>query len=222
MTGRLWGLTAALTTDERTGLTGYGYTAPLREDSLRALSQSVPPDARNGLAQQRLTTVGRTVDDLFNAVTIVNPGGSYTLATERSPLPLALRNDLPVPIRVRLEVDAPPGMTVTDMGVIELPPGYLPLRVPIEVHFTQRVAVDVALRTADGLSLGEPVRLSLHSNAYGKVLFFITLSAGPYSCCWPAAGCGTGSAVSPTAPTSTGRIPSRSHCASTTSCTTTR
>ncbi len=178
VTGRLWGLTTALTTDERTGLTGYGYTAPLREDSLRALSQSVPPDARNGLAQQRLTTVGRTVDDLFNAVTIVNPGGAYTLATERSPLPLALRNDLPVPIKVRLDVDAPPGMTVTDMGVIELPPGYLPLRVPIEVHFTQRVAVDVALRTADGLSLGEPVRLSVHSNAYGKVLFFITLSAG--------------------------------------------
>ncbi|MGZ8777916.1 MAG: hypothetical protein ACXWZ5_18900, partial [Mycobacterium sp.] len=176
--GQLWDLTAALTTDERTGLTGYGYTAPLREDSLRALSQSVPPDARNGLAQQRLTTVGRTVDDLFNAVTIVNPGGSYTLATERSPLPLALRNNLPVPIRVRLDVDAPPGMTVTDMGVIELPPGFLPLKVPIEVHFTQRVAVDVALRTAEGLPLGEPVRLSLHSNAYGKVLFFITLTGG--------------------------------------------
>ena len=178
VTGRLWGLSSALTTDERTGLTGGQYTAPLREDLLRALSQSVPADARNGLAQQRLTTVGRTVDDLFGAVTIVNPGGSYTLATEHSPLPLALRNDLPVPIRVRLQIDAPPGMSVTDMGEIELPPGYLPLKVPVEVHFTQRVAVDVALRTADGLPLGEPVRLSLHSNAYGKVLFFITLSAG--------------------------------------------
>ncbi|MFI5506124.1 DUF6049 family protein [Mycobacterium sp. NPDC051804] len=178
VTARLWGLTAALTTDERTGLTGYGYTAPLREDSLRALSQSVPPAARNGLAQQRLTTVGRTVDDLFNAVTIVNPGGSYTLATERSPLPLALRNNLPVPIRVRLDVDAPPGMSVTDMGEIVLPPGFLPLKVPIEVHFTQRVAVDVALHTANGLPLGEPVRLSVHSNAYGQVLFFITLTGG--------------------------------------------
>ena len=59
-----------------------------------------------------------------------------------------------------------------------MPPGYLPLKVPIEVHFTQRVAVDVALRTADGLSLGEPVRLSVHSNAYGKLLFFITLTGG--------------------------------------------
>jgi hypothetical protein len=52
------------------------------------------------------------------------------------------------------------------------------LRVPIEVHFTQRVAVDVSLHTAEGVPLGEPVRLSVHSNAYGKVLFFITLSAG--------------------------------------------
>lgn len=178
VTGRLWGLTAALTTDVRTGLTGQAYTAPLREDMLRALSQSVPPEARNGLAQQRLSTVTRTVDNLFNAVTVVNPGGSYTLATERSPLPLALRNDLAVPIRVRLDVQAPPGMTVSDIGEIELPPGYLPVLVPIEVHFTQRVAVDVGLRTADGLPLGEPVRLSVHSNAYGKVLFFITLSAG--------------------------------------------
>jgi hypothetical protein len=68
-------------------------------------------------------------------------------------------------------------MAVTDVGQIELPPGYLPLRVPIEVNFTQRVAVDVTLRTPDGMRLGEPVRLSVHSNAYGKVLFAITLSA---------------------------------------------
>jgi hypothetical protein len=69
-------------------------------------------------------------------------------------------------------------MTVTDLGEIELPPGYLPLRVPIEVNFTQRVAIDVALQTAAGVPLGEPVRLSVHSNAYGKVLFAITMSAG--------------------------------------------
>ena len=175
--GRLWGLTSALTTDERTGLTGIQYTAPLREDMLRALSESEPPDTRNGLAQQRLAVVGKTINDLFGAVTIVNPGGSYTLATEHSPLPLALHNGLAVPIRVRLQVDAPPGMTVTDVGQIELPPGYLPLRVPIEVNFTQRVAIDVALRTPDGMRLGEPVRLSVHSNAYGKVLFAITLTA---------------------------------------------
>lgn len=175
--GRLWKLTSALSTDERTGLTGVQYTAPLREDMLRSLSQSEPPGTRNGLAQQRLAVVGNTINDLFGAVTIVNPGGSYTLATEHSPLPLALHNGLAVPIKVRLQVDAPPGMTVTDVGQIELFPGYLPLRVPIEVNFTQRVAIDVTLRTPDGTRLGDPVRMSVHSNAYGKVLFAITLTA---------------------------------------------
>lgn len=175
--GRLWGLTSALVTDVRTGLTGLQYTAPLREDMLRALSQSSQPDTRNGLALQRLDVVGHSINDLFAAVTIVNPGGSYTLATEHSPLPLALHNGLAVPIRVRLQVAAPPGMTVTDVGEVELPPGYLPLRIPIEVNITQRVAVDVALRTTDGVPLGEPVRLSVHCNAYGQVLFAITLTA---------------------------------------------
>ncbi|MCB0922944.1 MAG: hypothetical protein KDB50_00065 [Mycobacterium sp.] len=176
--GRLQGLGAALTTDARTGLTGPQYTAPLREDMLRALSRTEPAQARNDLARQRLAVVGKTIGDLFKAVTIVNPGDSYTLATERSALPLALRNDLAVPIRVHLQVDAPPGMAVTDIGEQELPPGYLPLRVPVEVHITQRVAVDVTLRTPEGLQLGEPVRLSVHSNAYGKTLFAITLTGG--------------------------------------------
>ncbi len=175
--GRLAGLTAALTADARSGLTGVGYTAPLREDMLRSVSQADRPDTRNGLAQQRLDVVAHAVDDLFGAVTIVAPTGSYTLATEHSPLPLALHNGLAVPIRVRLHLDVPPGMTVTDPGEIELPPGYLPMRVPIEVKFTQRVAIDATLHTPDGVPLGEPVRLSVHSNAYGKVLFAITMSA---------------------------------------------
>jgi len=176
--GRQWGLTAALTVDARTGLTGLQYTAPLREDMLRTLSQTEPPATRNDVARQRLTVVAATIEDLFRAVTIVNPGDSYTLASERSALPLAVRNDLAVPIRVRLSVVVPPGMTVTDIGEQEVPPGYLPLRVPVEVNVTQRVAVDVTLRTPDGVQLGEPVRLSVHSNAYGKLLFIITLAGG--------------------------------------------
>ena len=175
---RQWALTAALTTDARTGLTGLAYTAPLREDMLRALSQTEPPAGRNDIARQRLAVAAATIEDLFGAVSIVSPGDSYTLATERSALPLALRNDLAVPIRVRLEVDVPPGMTVTDIGEQEVPPGYLPLRVPVEVHITQRVAVDVTLRTPEGVQLGEAVRLSVHSNAYGKLLFAITLAGG--------------------------------------------
>ncbi|MEX3756690.1 DUF6049 family protein [Mycobacteroides abscessus] len=174
---RVWALTAALTVDARTGLTGVQYTDPLRQDALRAVSQSVPADARDDAARERLAAIRRTVGDLFNAVTVVNPGGSYTLATEHSPLPLVLRNELPVPIRVSLRVETPAGMSATDVGVQEVPPGFLPVKVPVEVNVSQRMAVDVTLHTPDGLPLGDPVRLSVHSNAYGKPLFFITISA---------------------------------------------
>lgn len=174
---RLWALTAALSTDARTGLTGVQFTAPLRQDALRAVSRAVPADIRDDNALARLAAIRRAVDDLFNAVTVVNPGGSYTLATEHSPLPLVLRNELPVPIRVALHVATPAGMRAGDVGVQELPPGYLPVKVPVEVNVSQRMAVDVTLHTPDGLPLGEPVRLSIHSNAYGKPLFIITVSA---------------------------------------------
>ena len=53
----------------------------------------------------------------------------------------------------------------------------MPLRVPVEVRVNQYFVVDVALRTPDGLPLGEPARLSVHSNAYGMVLFLITVTA---------------------------------------------
>lgn len=175
---RLGELSSALTVDDRTGLSGLQYTAPLREDMMRALSLTESVDGRNDIARQRLSVVGTTIEDFFRAVRIVSPGDSYTLATEHSSLPLALRNDLAVPIRVRLDVHVPPGMSVTDIGEQEVPPGYLPLRVPVEVHVTQRVAVDVTLRTADGVQLGDAVRLSVHSNAYGKLLFAITLAGG--------------------------------------------
>src|SRR6202023_1441211 len=71
--GRLAGLTAALTTDARTGLTGVSYTAPLREDMLRAISQAERPDTRTGLAQQRLEVVHSAIADLFGGGTIVTP-----------------------------------------------------------------------------------------------------------------------------------------------------
>ncbi|HTM83606.1 MAG TPA: hypothetical protein VL179_01690, partial [Mycobacterium sp.] len=66
---------------------------------------------------------------------------------------------------------------VADVGELELPPGYLPLRVPVEVRVNQYFVVDVALQTPNGLPLGESARLSVHSNAYGMVLFLITMTA---------------------------------------------
>lgn len=202
-TGRLWGLTTALTVDPRTGLTGTQYTAPLREDMLRALSQSVPPNARNGLAAQRVGVVDDTVGDLLRAVTIVNPGGSYTLATERSPLPLALRNDLPVPIRVKLDVDAPPGMTVSDMGEIELPPASCPCACRSRSTSRSASPWTSPCRPLTGCPSASPCGCRCTPTPTARCCSSSRCPRVRSLSCLPVGGCGTGSAGNPTVPTST-------------------
>ncbi len=174
---------------------------------LRALSLSVPPDARNGLAQQRLATVAGTVEDLFNAVTIVNPGGSYTLATEHSPLPLALRNDLPVPIRVRLTGRRPAGhdghRPGRDRAAAGLPAAAGADRGALHAAGGRRRRAAHRRRAAArraGAAVGALQRLR-----QGAVLHHAVGGCGAGRCS-PVAGCGTDSAASPTAPTWIGPI----------------
>jgi hypothetical protein len=40
------------------------------------------------------------------------------------------------------------------------------------------MTVEIGLVTANGVPLGDPINLSVHSNAYGKPLFIITICAG--------------------------------------------
>jgi len=75
----------------------------------------------HGLAQQRLAVVGKTIDDLFGAVTILNPGDSYTLPLSTVPSAgAAQRPGCPHPGTAPGRRST--GMTVTDPGEIELPP----------------------------------------------------------------------------------------------------
>ena len=105
---RIDALNAALVDDPQAPLTPERFIAPLREDLLRAMSLSRTPRrrtaVRGGGGRRRAPTTWPTMDDLFGAVTVLSPGGVYTLASEQSPLLLVARNDLPVGINVRLQV----------------------------------------------------------------------------------------------------------------------
>ena len=176
-------LLGALVEDPQSELTPRLFGAPLREDLLRAMSLSGRRDdgrsAAEAAAQARLSQSRQSVDAMFRSVTVLSPGGVYTLASEQSPLLLVARNDLPVGIRVRLRIDAPPEMKITDIGEQQLPPrGSRPLQVPAEVSDTRNLFVDVALTTPGGHDLGEPTTVSVRSNAYGQALAIITGCAG--------------------------------------------
>ncbi|MCZ4555901.1 glycoprotein [Rhodococcus maanshanensis] len=176
-------LTETLVNDPQSALTPRGYTAPLSEDLLRALSTSGRRDRDRGAAtaaaETRVSDVEKALTEIYASVTVLPPGGAYTLASEQSPLLLVARNDLPVGINVRLQISAPPEMTVTDIGDQQLPPrGSRTLQVPATVENVGKLVVDVALTTTNGRELGEPTSVSIRTNAYGKALAIITACAG--------------------------------------------
>ncbi|PTR25730.1 hypothetical protein C8K36_106163 [Rhodococcus sp. OK519] len=178
-------LMAALVDDPQVPLTPTRFLAPLREDLLRAMTLSGRREQNDAaatadtIAGQRVSAVATTVDGMYSAVTILAPGGVYTLASEQSPLLLVARNELPVAITVQLRVDAPTEMQITDIGPQQLPPrGSRSLQVPAEISDSRTMVVDFSLTTESGQSLGEQTSVTVRSNAYGQALAIITACAG--------------------------------------------
>ncbi|GEE00653.1 hypothetical protein nbrc107696_10990 [Gordonia spumicola] len=157
------------------------YLDPLRLDILRAVSTPSSPDLRISRVErpQRLTAVDATLTRVQQSVSLLDPSGRYTLASERSPLLLVVRNDLALPIKVRLDITAPDEISVGDMGVVEIPAqGTRQLQLPTHASSSQPATVRIALVTSNDVPLSSPVDLSIYANAYGKPLFYITIAAG--------------------------------------------
>lgn len=181
--GRITALQSALVQDPRSALTPALFAAPLREDLLRALGTAgrggTDPAAVEDAARVRAAAVVAGIDRAYGAVTILAPGGVFTLASEASPLLLVARNDLPIGIAVNLTVDAPQAMDVEDIGPQQLPPrGSRSLQVPARVSDSRKMVVEFSLSTSDGVELGQPAEVTVRSNAYGRALALITVGAG--------------------------------------------
>ncbi|MFI5778418.1 DUF6049 family protein [Nocardia sp. NPDC051570] len=158
------------------------YLTPLRDDLVRALTRSDrnnPDSQTDTVAQRRLDQNKRTIDTLYGKVTVLPPGGVYTLASEKSPLLLVARNDLPVAIGIKFRIDAPPETNITDIGPQILPAeGTRSFQIPTEVTDSRDLAIPISLTTPDGVALGNAVSVRVRSNAYGQALAIITACAG--------------------------------------------
>lgn len=160
------------------------YLGPLRQDLLRAITVPATTGVATTtrLAATCVGTVGAvesTLSRMRSAVAILDPGGRYTLASERSPLLLVVKNDLALPIRVNISTNAPRELNVGDVGTIEIPArGTRQLQLPTRSDTSEAISVNISIATVTGVPLGTDIRLSVHSNAYGKPLFIITIIAG--------------------------------------------
>ncbi|MEV0356133.1 DUF6049 family protein [Nocardia sp. NPDC050697] len=179
---RITALSRALVEVPELELTPTEYVTPLRDDLIRALTLS---DRRAGgtaqpdvYAQRRLDRTGSTMDRIYGSVTVLPPGGVYTLASEQSPLLLVARNELPVAIRVKFRIEAPPDASIDDTGEQILPPnGTRSFQIPTEVNDSRNLVIPISLTTPDGVALGNATSVSVRSNAYGQALAIITACA---------------------------------------------
>jgi hypothetical protein len=162
--------------------TPHRFLTPLRDDLVRVLSLSdrgSPGTQAGTAAQRRLDQTTRTLDRLYRSVTVLPPGGVYTLASEQSPLLLVARNDLPVAVRITFKIDAPAGTNITDIGEQQLPAeGTRSFQIPTKVSDSRNLVIPISLTTPGGVPLGNATSVSVRSNAYGQALAIITACAG--------------------------------------------
>lgn len=163
---------SALKLDPQSGVSPNDLLAPLQLGLLRSVAAPAkpPPEVQDGVPDNpQVDAVRSELSRLRDSVSLQAPGGTYTLASSKSPLLLVVRNDLPVSVNVRITVDAPAGLRAADIGVEELPAhSGRQLQVPTTVSRTGQFAVDVSLTTDTGQQLGEPTRLQVRSTAYGS------------------------------------------------------
>ncbi|MEU8895240.1 DUF6049 family protein [Nocardia sp. NPDC048505] len=180
---RITDLLDALVEVPETEPTPSEFLTPLRDDLIRVLTLS---DRRTGnaaqpdtFAQRRQDQTTRELDRLFNSVTVLPPGGVYTLASEQSPLLLVARNNLPVAIRIRFRIEAPAETNITDLGEQQLPAnGTRSFQIPTEIDDSRNLVIPISVTTPEGVALGHPTSVSVRSNAYGQTLAIITACAG--------------------------------------------
>jgi hypothetical protein len=151
-------------------------------------------------AMQRLESAAWTVDaaagvahgiQLTNVVTAVRKGVfivkpasgtyNYTLASNTSPLPLTVENDLDYEVVVVIHVQALnglPGFHANDRQATIEPHSKVALRVNSSLDRSGRIFVQASLRTPSGAAVGDPVRLSVRTTALGRIGLIITIVSG--------------------------------------------
>ncbi|MDV8000087.1 hypothetical protein [Rhodococcus sp. IEGM 1408] len=166
---------------------------PMVGDALRVISETgrraggdgLTPDSGTGAAARarstgRLQRLQETVAASLARVDLLPPGSIFTMASPNSPLLLVTRNTLPFPVRVNVEVTAPPDLHVDPVGIVQIPAaGSRTLQVPTQsdAEGGVRHTVTFALFGPDGRALSEPVRLSVQTGGYPVAQAFALAAA---------------------------------------------
>jgi hypothetical protein len=141
-------------------------------------------DASGSTAAVYAAQLNDQITGITSGVRIINPpSGVYTLASNSSPLPITVDNELPYPVTIRIRVTTVPeglaGFTTRDIGTQRVDSNQKrTLNVPTTTERSGRIRISAELLTPSGASLGAPVGLTVRSTALGVIGVVITVVAG--------------------------------------------
>ncbi|MBB3662743.1 MULTISPECIES: DUF6049 family protein [Prauserella salsuginis group] len=150
---------------------------PLHNAVIRATSSAW--SARPATAMAAARSAEAQLDDLTGHVTVATLAQPVLRGSESAPLPVSVSNDLPVQIRVRLQLENIAGLRPAHIPVQTLSANstFSP-QVPAETLRSGRFKITVSLTTPGGANLGEPAELELSSTELSTVTLVITIVAG--------------------------------------------
>lgn len=153
--------------------------APYYESAFRIASASWPPGT--AATSNRVASLSTTIGSLRGAVKLVPPSnGTYTLSSATAPLVFTVENQLDVPVKVKISLDASRsvGITAVDTTVQQIAPlARATIKVATKVQRSGTFSVVAQIQTPEGQPLGESVKISVRSSAYGQVALIVTAVA---------------------------------------------
>lgn len=161
-------LTGIMFNDPGIVLTRYGFTAPLRQDLLRAMTLNsrrayTDHTAATRRADQLLTENRDALQQLRSSVALLPPGNVYTRTSNSSPLIIVAQNGLPLPSAAQILYSGPQDAVVNTPGIIRIPArGSISLQMTADLpDDNQRTDLTVWLASPDGAAISDPVEISV-------------------------------------------------------------
>lgn len=165
-------LTRLMIPDAAIALTPYGFTAPLRQDILQALSINKRQSkaafrARTEEMYTRLVENRTHLIALRSSVALIPPGNLYTRTSDTAPLLIAARNGLPLPVDAQLLYEGPSGAALhVDNHIIIPAKGSLTVQMTADIPSgPQRTDLKLWLANQEGDAITTPVSISVQTRS---------------------------------------------------------
>lgn len=163
-------LTSLMVNDPQLALTPYKFTAPLRQDLLRALTYSgrnekASFDDRVARTESISSSNREVLMQLRESVSLLPPGNVYTRISDSSPLLIVARNGLPLPVNAHLRYTGP------DSSKLSIPsPLIIPAKGSMTISMTanlpeepHRTNLSLWLATSQDAGISAPVDITVQT-----------------------------------------------------------